>query len=107
MDAEAGGELAEDDEIGILRPDREVVCERGRGDDRVHRTGSPARGPRAREDLGEMLGDALVEGERDEPAGLGERPLGRVRRSPGGARRTPTPSSVSVATEMRASPSGG
>ena len=47
-DAQLGRELGEHVEVRVLRPDREVVRERGRGDDRVHRArrAGPGRAPR-------------------------------------------------------------
>ena len=65
-DPQAGRELGEDVEVVVLRPDGEVVRERRRRDDRVHRAGAAALGAGGGEQLSESQRDGLVVGQRDE-----------------------------------------
>lgn len=70
---QSGVELGENLEVVVLSPYREIVGERGRGDDRVHRARSATLLSCRREQLGQAVSDGLVVRKGDEPP----RPLER------------------------------
>jgi hypothetical protein len=47
-------------EVAVLSPHREIVGDGGRGDDRVHRSGTPSGSPRFASDPAKPLGGILV-----------------------------------------------
>lgn len=102
LNARRWQELGENLEVVVLRPYRQIVGERRRRDDRVHRTCAPARCLRncqqfaSRSATASSYRDATNDRARSSVASRS------ILSRPCCARRTPTISSVSVATEMRA-----
>jgi hypothetical protein len=66
-------QLSEHVEVPISSPHGEIVGDRGRSDDRVHRPRTPPSGPRPREQLAKPLRYVLVIGQRYKGARTGKR----------------------------------